>query len=121
MQAVARGRNLRISTKDSIIVCGRIRGSKLERAKNFLRNLIDKKVSVDGKYYTNAAKQILRLLEQAEANARTKNLNVDRLFVETAKADKGAKILRYGRIGLKKGRGFRRGKSTHVEIVLVER
>jgi ribosomal protein L22 len=121
MRAIARGRNLRISTKDSIILCERIRGLRLEKAKNFLKNLIDKKASINGKYYTNTAKQILQLLEQAEANARIKNLNIDKLFVQSAKADKGIKILRYGRIGLKRGRGFRRGKSTHVEITLVEK
>ena len=114
MQAKAKIKNARVSFKSSIIVCKYIRGLKLERAKKFLENLINQKFSINGKYYTKVAKQLLDLLNQAEANALRKNLKIEKLYV-FAKADKGEKIMRYGRMGARKA------KSTNLEIILVEK
>ena len=115
MKAVAKGKNLQISLKDSILISRKIKGMKLDKARKFLENLVNKKVSIEGKYYTKTAKKFLEILKQAEANAKNKNLNTERLFVEIAKADKGEKRLKSGRWGL------REGKSTNLEIVVVER
>lgn len=54
-----------------------------------LQDLIDQKRKLDGKYYPTTAKKILELLENAEANAKQKNLNSDRLYVKTVKPDQG--------------------------------
>ncbi len=118
MQARAIGKNLRISTKHALILTKRIRNKPLSRAKNFLRNLILKKESIDGKYYTNAAKTILSVLESAEANAKRKNMNVEKLFLEVAKADKGSKFIRPKTRAKFAGR---KAKSTNITIILSEK
>jgi large subunit ribosomal protein L22 len=110
-------RNARISLKHAIIICDRIRRKKLEKAKKFLEDLVEKKVNINKKYYTKAAKQILELLKTAEANAKNKNLNLERLWVRVAKADKGEKFI--SPKSRAKFRG-RKAKSTHIEIVLGE-
>ena len=114
MEAKAKIKNARVSFKKSIIVCKHIRGLKLEKARKFLENLIEQKISINGKYYTKVAKQLLDLLKQAEANAARKNLKIEKLYV-IAKANKGEKIMRYGRMGIRKA------KSTNLEIILVEK
>jgi ribosomal protein L22 len=118
MLARAIQRNARISLKHAIILCKAIRKKKLEKAKNFLQNLIDKKVSLGKKYYTKAAKQILEVLENAEANAKNKNLNPEKLFVESARASKGEKFIRPKSRAKFRGR---KAKSTNIEIILGER
>jgi len=115
MEAVARIRNARISMKKALVLCKRIKGKKLQDAKNFLENLINKKVSIDGKYYTQTAKVFLELISQAAGNARFKNLDENKLFIKNVKADKGERMLRYGR------KGIRRRKSTHLTMVVEER
>ncbi|MCX6814069.1 MAG: hypothetical protein NTY20_00230 [Candidatus Aenigmarchaeota archaeon] len=47
------GRSLHISHKTSQIICKKITGMNLEKAKNLLANLVSQKHSLDGKYYTN--------------------------------------------------------------------
>jgi large subunit ribosomal protein L22 len=117
MQATAKT-TARISLKHSVILCKRIKGAKLNRAKKFLQNLIDKKENIDGKYYTKASKQILNLLEDAGTNAKQKGMDEDKLFVKTAKADKGFTfVLPKTRA---KFRG-RRGKVTNLTVVVEER
>jgi large subunit ribosomal protein L22 len=118
MLAKAVQKNARISLKHAIILCRAIRKKKLEKAKIFLKNLIDKKASLNRKYYTKAAKQILKVLENAEANAKNKNLNLERLFVENAKASKGEKFIRPKSRAKFRGR---KAKSTNIEIILGER
>ena len=108
----------RISLKHSIILCKKLKGMKLNKAKRFLQNLIDKKESIDGKYYTKASRILLKLLESGEANATQKNLNVEKLYIQLAKADKGRKFIRpKSRF---KFRG-REAKVTNLKIVLGER
>lgn len=116
--ASARLDDARISLKHSVAVCKEIRNKKLEWAKNFLENLIDKKISLEGKYHTNAAKQILKILESAEANARVKNLNPGKLFVKSAKADKGEVFVKPKSRWRFRGR---KAKVTRIEIELEER
>jgi len=107
--------NARISFKHSIILCKEIKGKKLEKAKTFLQNLVDEKESLDKKYYTNASKKILEVIKNAEQNAKVKNIDVEKLFIKIAKADKGEKFVRpKTRWGL---RG-RNAKSTNIKIVL---
>jgi large subunit ribosomal protein L22 len=116
--ALAKLEDARISLKHAIVICKNLKNKKVEKAKNFLKNLIEKKVSLRGKYYTKAAKKILEVLESAEANAKNKNLNLEKLFVKTAKADKGPTFIRPRSRTRFRGRRF---KSTHITIEVEER
>ena len=108
----------RVSLKDSIVLCKIIRNKRAERVKKLLQNLLDKKESINGKYYTKTTEKILELLEVAIANAKQKNMDEKKLFIKMAKADKGPTIV------LPKSRAKFRGrkaKSTNLTIVLVEK
>ena len=59
MKAVAKGKNLQISLKDSILISRKIKGMKLDKARKFLEDLVNKKVSIEGKYYTKTANTCL--------------------------------------------------------------
>jgi large subunit ribosomal protein L22 len=116
--ALSKVSNARISFKDSLILCKQLKGMKVEKAKKFLENLIDQKVSIERKYYTKASEKVLEILKTAEANAKQKNLNLEKLFIKIVKPDKGEKFIR------PKSRFKFRGKeakSTNIEIILEER
>lgn len=117
MQARAKFEGARISFKNSVIVCKAIRGLSLAKGKKFLEDLVFKRVSLDGKYYTDTSKKILEILKSAEANAKQKNLNVEKLFI-TAKADKGFKLITQKSRAKFRGR---KAKVTNIEIVLEEK
>ncbi len=114
--AKAYGRNLRISRKASVIICNTIRKKTLKRSRRLLNNLLDKKQSLRGKYYTGAVAEIKNILESCEKNAEFLGMNADRLFVH-ASAHQG-NIMRRRR---RKSAFGSRMKSTNVEIMLVER
>ena len=114
--AKANGVNLSISTKDSIIICRKIRGMYLDEAEKFLENLVDKKVSIRGKYYTNATKTILDVLRSCKANAENLGLDMENLIVH-ASAHKGPTIRRRRR----KSDFGNRMKITNIEMMLIER
>ncbi|MGC8993560.1 MAG: uL22 family ribosomal protein [Candidatus Aenigmatarchaeota archaeon] len=115
--AIARTRNSRISLKHAITISKFLKGKKLERAKKFLENVLMQKESYDGKYYTNATKEFISLLKAAEANAKKKGLNLEKLFIKVIKADKGETMY------LPKRAKFvpRRAKTTHLTVILEER
>lgn len=118
MEASAKLMDANISTKDSLILSRQLKGLRVDRATRFLDDLLSQKVNVAGKYYTKTAETFLQVLKSAEANAKQKNLDTEKLFVKIAKADKAAKVVRpKSRF---KFRG-REGKSTHIQIVLEER
>jgi large subunit ribosomal protein L22 len=106
--------NARISPKHSVAICSELRGKKLQYAKNFLESLIDKKISLSGKYHPTAAKQILEILESAEVNARQKGLDVEKLFIKKIKADQGFAFIR------PKSRWHFRGRKAKSTTLLVE-
>lgn len=110
------GRGLRISNKNSVLVCKKISGMNLEKGKVFLERLVSKKESMDGKYYTNAAKEISQLLMQAEHNADFKGLDTSRIII-FASAHKGFTFWRPRRFKLRR----RKRKVTHIQIVLEQR
>lgn len=114
----ARATDARISPKHSFVICNEIRGKRLENAKKILESMIAKKISLKGKYYTNASKKILELLESANANAAFSGLAVENLFVKIARADKGYKFIRPKSRARFRGR---RAKVTNIEIVVEER
>ncbi|MBI5347436.1 MAG: hypothetical protein HZB66_02405 [Candidatus Aenigmarchaeota archaeon] len=114
--ARASGIGLGISAKDAMVVCSVIRKKPLKRSRRLLDDLITKKRSLRGKYYTNAAESIRELLASCEKNAEFKGLDSDLLFVH-ASAHKGMNIRRRRR---KAGFGSRM-KRTNVEIILIEK
>lgn len=139
--AVASGRDLRISTKDAVEVCGAIRGMMLEDAMAFLEDVVAKRAPVpfrrykkkvahhaglasrwgvpSGRYPAKAAKEVLKVLKNAKANAETKGLDVEKLRVIHAAAQQGMKIRKYI------PRAFGRATPyfhplTHIEIAVGE-
>lgn len=116
--ATAKFEGARISLKHSVIVCKELKNKKLDRGKRFLEDLINKKVSLDGKYYTNTAKKILEILKNAEVNARFKGFDLEKTFIKSIKADKGFTFIRPKSRWRFRGR---KQKSTSIEIIIEER
>lgn len=128
--ACASGRDLGMSTKASVEICRWIRYRNLQKAKNLLQLVLEKKLAVpylkfiqdvghkpgirSGRYPVKAVKEILTLLESVEKNAVFKNLNVDNLKIVHINAHKASTPMQQGRHG---GRVMKR---THVEIVVAE-
>lgn len=116
--AIAKGTNAVVSLKTSRLLLREIKGKKVNRVKKFLEGLVNKKRDVDGQYHTKTARKILDIVKSAEANAKNKTMNVDRLFIRNARADKAEKRV------LAKSRAPHRGrvgKSASIEIVVEER
>ncbi len=131
LMARAAGRDLSISTKQSIEICNNIRKKPLKQAKRILEDAITQRRAIRytrfnknighkpgmaaGRYPVKAATNILAILKSAEANAQVKGLNTGNLALIHASAHKAARPMHYGR---------QRGtlmKRTHVEIVLQEK
>ena len=126
--ARAIGINRIISSKDAIEIANFIRYRDLGKAKKLLENVIIKKVAVPmrrfnkdtghrpgigpGRYPLKAAQEFLSLLLSAEANAKFKNIDTEKLYLYKVIANKGARSYRTGRMRR------RLGKSTNLEIVL---
>jgi large subunit ribosomal protein L22 len=110
------GRSMRISHKSSVIVCGAISGLSLEKGRRLLEGLVTGRQSLGGKYYTNVAGELLRMLNQGEANAEFKGLDTSRLFVH-ASANKGFTFWRPRRFKLRR----RQRKMTNINMMLEQR
>lgn len=129
--AKALGMNLPISRKQSFEICKYIRYKKLNTAKKLLEEVISKKKAVPfgryntdlghkpkigpGSYPVKASKEILRLIENAEANAQFKGLNTSNLYINHIKVNQSPKAWHYGR------KSRRRMKRATVEVVLGEK
>ena len=128
--ARALGQNLNISTKQSIEICNSIRKKSTVDAKRILTDAINQKVPIrftrftnglghrrgmaSGRYPRNASKEILSLVEAAEANAQFKGLNTANLIINHVAAQNAGNQWRYGR------HRRRRMKRTHVELFVEE-
>jgi large subunit ribosomal protein L22 len=129
---------LRISPKHAMEVCRAIRGMMLDEAKDYLQKVISGKVPVPykrhkkkvghrhglqgwyaGRYPKKASKEILKLLEGAEANAEFKGLNPERLRILHASSQKARKIKNYIPRAFGRATPYFR-ELTHVEIALEE-
>ncbi len=137
--AKASGREIRVSHKHAREVCKAIKGMALTNAKQYLKDVLDKKKAIPftrykkklghrhglvktfaGRYPIKATKQVLNIIEAAEANAENKGLDVDKLRIFHAAAYPGMKIKRFtprahGRASPKYD------TTTHIEIVLDEK
>ena len=137
--AKASGREIRVSHKHAREVCRTIKGMTLTDAKEYLRDVMDKKKAVPfrrfkkkaghrhglkksyaGRYPTKAAEKVLNIIEGAEANAENKGLDVDRLRIFHAAAYPGMKNKRFKPRA--QGRSSPKHETlTHVEIILDEK
>lgn len=132
----ASGRELRVSHKAAREVCTAIKGMTLDQAKEYLNKVMRKKQPVPfrrynkklghrhgvenafaARYPIKTAKQILQVLEGAEANAEFKGFDLERLRVLHAAAYPGMKLERFTPRAL--GRSSPKIQTlTHVELVL---
>jgi large subunit ribosomal protein L22 len=104
-------RDAQISRKHAREVCAAIRGMKLSKAKEYLEAVVALKQPVPFRRYKNevahrsqlqgfhagrfpvkAAKRFLRLIDNLEANAEYKGMDLDRLKIIHATAYPGTKI-----------------------------
>lgn len=112
--AKASGRDLRISPKAAREICKTISQMRLDEAKKFLQDVIDKKRPVPyrkhkkevahkagiegwyaGKYPVKAATEILKILDSLEANAEIKGLDVERLKLVHSATQRARVIKRF--------------------------
>jgi large subunit ribosomal protein L22 len=133
--AKAIGRELPISPKHAIIICRHLRGWSLERAKDFLAEVIEQKAAVPdrrygnsghrrgklgpGRYPEKAAQLILKVLEGAEANAEYKGLVIDDMVITHMAAHRGRAW--EGRFPRARGRATPKIRETvNVEVIIRE-
>jgi len=110
--AKASGRELKVSHKAAREVCKAINGMMLTTAKQYLRDVAAKKKAVPytrynkklphrhgivnafcGRYPIKASEHILDVLGSAQANAENKGLDVDRLRIIHAAANREKKLM----------------------------
>jgi len=129
--AKVNGISLPISTKQAIEICSFIRGMNPDYAKKLLEEVVQKNVAVPyrrfnkgvghktkigpGRYPVNAAKEFIKLIDSASANAQFKGLNTSSLIISRACANKAGNFWHFGR------KRRRKMKRTHVEIFVEER
>jgi large subunit ribosomal protein L22 len=119
-------------------ICRAIKGKKLEKAKEYLRRVIEGNRAVPfrrykkgvahrkgitkayaGRYPVKAASQILKVLEDAQSNAEYKGLNVEKLFIKHIAARRGRVI--EGIIPRAMGRASAfNTPTTNIEVILEE-
>lgn len=98
----------KISLRDSVEILKKIRSKPVNKAKTFLTDLVEQKRSLDGKYYTKASGEILKLIEESEKNAESQGLDRERLFIKEAFANKSFRFI------LPKSRWSHRGKRAKI-------
>ncbi|ADP77655.1 LSU ribosomal protein L22P [Methanothermus fervidus DSM 2088] len=136
--AKAIGRELQISTKHSVEICREIRGMMLEDAKRYLKEVMEKKRPVpfkrynkkvahrkglqgwpSGRYPVKAAREILKVLENAEANAEYKGLDTERLKITHISAHKARPIRGWIPRAFGRSTPFNTSR-THIQVILEE-
>jgi len=86
--AIASRPMARVSLKDSVVLFKHIQNKPVKKAKNLLNELLSEKKNIEGRYFTKASKEVLRLIEDCEANAEAKGLDTEKLFVRRTQANK---------------------------------
>src|ERR671919_2166798 len=104
-----------VSHKHSREVAVAVKGMSIEKARDFLNNVIAKKIAVPYRRYNNevahrsnirdgffagrfpkkATKEFLRLLDNLESNAEYKGMDLDRLKIISAVVHKARKLERF--------------------------
>src|ERR687886_621395 len=108
-------RDKSISHKHSREIALAIKGKSIEKAREFLEDVLSKKVAVPYRRYNNevahrsnirdgffagrfpekTSKELLKLLDNLEANAEYKGMDLDRLKIVSAVVHKGTKVKRF--------------------------
>ncbi|MAG50158.1 50S ribosomal protein L22 [archaeon] len=125
------GRDLSISTKQSIEMCNFIKKKKVKDAKKLLGKVMENKLAVPykrfnknighkpgiaaGRFPQKTTENMIKLLDEVETNAQNKGLNVDDLYIMHICAHKASAPWHYGR------QRRRKMKRTHIEIVVEEK
>ena len=136
--AKALGRSLKISPKHAVEICNKIRGMKVEKAEAYLEDVMEMKTAVPfkkhnkkvghrrgiggwptGRYPVKAAKQILDILKNAEANAEYKGLDTENLKIMHISSHKGYVIRGWTPRAFGRASPFNT-PTTHVQIILGE-
>lgn len=106
--------DLRASTKASLSICKRLNRRGFAEAKGFAEKLVEKEVSVDGKYHSKAAEGILRMLKGLEANAKNRDMDAAKMRLNIS-VHSGPKLLR----GRRNRHHGMRLKNTKIQAVLM--
>ena len=125
------GKDLRISTKQSIEICNFIRNKSVAKARQLLEQVLKQKIAVPfkifntdmghkpgiaaGRFPRNASLELLSLLNGVEANAENQGLNKNNLFISKITANKAARGYHFGRKRRIKMKG------THIYIEVAEK
>jgi ribosomal protein L22 len=105
-----------ISQLNAVKVCRVLNRKKFVDAKNLLDEIIKEEKSIKGKHYTKTAKEIFKLLEQLESNAKSRNIDSDSMILFIS-AHRGPTMHRMRRRRPKFGS---RLKISHIKAVLGE-
>jgi large subunit ribosomal protein L22 len=136
--ARAQGHEMHVSPRHCVEICRELRGRSLEEAKSYLETITKMKTPVPfkrhssgvghragmrgwdaGRYPQKAARDILTVLRNAEANAEYQGLDTDQMFIVHSLARTGRII--EGRMPRAMGRATAKNTATvTVEIVLQE-
>lgn len=130
------GSELHISPKKSRELCRSLRGMRPEAARKYLEDVIEMKRAVPfrkhndslghkkgpmaaGRYPVKVAKEMLKLLENAENNAEYKGLEPSRMYIAHIAAKRG-RVIR-GMRPRARGRGSPKNTETvNIEMILSE-
>lgn len=111
----AAGTDLRVSKKKAKEICKVLnrKRPKFKRTKDFVEGLLDGTEDVGGKTYDSAAEEILKLLENAEANAQFKGVPTEKLRLKTITVEPGTTVPRARR----RWDFGNRLKTAHIKVV----
>ncbi len=133
-------RDKSISHKHSREIALAIKGKSIEKAREFLEDVLVKKIAVpyrryhnevahrsnirdgfcSGRYPYKATHEFLKLLDNLESNAEYKGMDLDRLKIISAVVHKGTKLKRFTPRAM--GRASPKYDTlVHVELVAMER
>ncbi len=134
--ARARGLEVPISPKKTYEVLNAIRGLPVDRARTILEDAVALRRAIPfrrynqetahhvgvgpGRYATKVARNVLKVLANAEENAEYEGMDTDRLFVKVASSARG----RIRRANMPRAHGRATAwneQTTNIEIVLAER
>ncbi|MBI2574639.1 50S ribosomal protein L22 [Candidatus Woesearchaeota archaeon] len=131
-EAKAVGMAMPISFKQSVEVCSHIRGRGVQDSISRLNRVVQGLAAVPyrrynrggvghrpgmaaGRYPQKTCAEIIKVLEDAQANAQHKGLDTNKLVIKHISAQKAAKQSHYGR---KRRTTMKR---THIEVVVKEK
>jgi large subunit ribosomal protein L22 len=132
----AMGHELHISPRQSREICRVLKGMKVDQAENYLKNVVALKQAVPfkrhndsmghrkgpmaaGRYPQKAAKEFIKILENAKANGEYKGLDTERLKIIQIARQKGRIIKGF----MPRARGSSSPKNTetvNIEMILEE-